>query len=237
MDPILAGGIALGCYLIGSLSFSRMAVRRFAPEKDINHIQLEILGTGQHMTYQSIGGSAAGMLLGPRMGALVGMMDMLKVILPVLALRILFPTQPYTMVATAAATIGHIWPVFYGFRGGGGYSTIFGGLLVITPLGAIFCSLAGMILGLFVFRSFALLYALQMLLVIPWMAYEFGTPISIVFAVLVNLLFFSSWIPSIKAARAAGKPSRPPTLREVMQQYPMGKALIRVSDRINFNID
>ena len=189
------------------------------------------------MRYSSIGSSAAGMILGPKVGMIVGILDMLKVILPVLALRLIFPAQPYMLVATITATIGHIWPVFYRFKGGGGYSTIFGGLLVITPLGAVVCSMAGIILGLFVFRNFALIYALQFFLLIPWMALRFHEAYYVIFAVIINILFFIPWIPTARATLKAGKPDHAPTLRETMKQYPMGKGLIKIAEKLNFNID
>ena len=46
MDPIIAGFVALGSYLVGSFSFSRMAVRLLAPGRNIENIQLEIVGNG-----------------------------------------------------------------------------------------------------------------------------------------------------------------------------------------------
>jgi glycerol-3-phosphate acyltransferase PlsY len=237
MDPIITGFVALGSYFVGSFSFSRMVVRLYAPGKNIENIQLPIVGTGKTTTYKSLGGSAAGIILGPKIGFLVGILDMLKVILPVLALRLIFGPQPYPLIATVGATIGHIWPVYYRFKGGGGYSTIFGGLLVITPVGAVICSLAGMIIGLFVFRNFALLYALQFFLLIPWMAVRFHETIYVIFAVIVNILFFIPWIPNAIATIQAGKPDHQPTLREMMQPYPMGKGLIKIAEKIQFNID
>lgn len=237
MDPIITGFVALGCYLIGSFSFSRTAVRLHAPGKNIENIQLPIAGTEKTTTYKSLGGSAAGIILGPKIGLFVGILDMLKVILPVLALRLVFGPQPYPLIATVAATIGHIWPLYYRFKGGGGYSTIFGGLMVISPVGAVVCSLTGMIIGLFVFRNFALLYALQFFLLIPWMAVRFHEAIYVVFAVIVNILFFIPWIPTARATILAGKPDHQPTLREMMQPYPMGKGLIKIAEKIQFNID
>jgi len=39
--------------------------------------------------------------------------------------------------AGLAAVAGHIWPVFYRFRGGRGVATFFGGLFIISPVAAI----------------------------------------------------------------------------------------------------
>src|SRR5207344_2082143 len=36
--------------------------------------------------------------------------------------------------AIMAAVIGHVWPVFHGFRGGKGLATLLGGLLVAWPV-------------------------------------------------------------------------------------------------------
>jgi acyl phosphate:glycerol-3-phosphate acyltransferase len=238
LDPTTSILIVLGCYCIGAFSFARTAVRLFAAGKDIENIQIQIPGTNQTMRYTSLGGSAAGIILGRKVGAITGMLDMLKVILPIFVLRLVFPTLPeYMLIGTAAATIGHIFPLFYRFKGGGGYSTIFGGLLIITPIGAMVCSIAGMTLGLLVFRSFPLLYALQLLLIVPWMAFRFGEASYIIFAVVVNILFFITWIPPARAALKAGKTDHTPTLREMMQPYPMGVALINWLEKIHFNID
>ena len=42
------------------------------------------------------------------------------------------PWLPY--VAALAAVVGHVWPVFHGFRGGKGAGTLVGALLVLWPL-------------------------------------------------------------------------------------------------------
>lgn len=39
----------------------------------------------------------------------------------------------WSLAATLVAAIGHIWPVFHGFRGGKGAATLVGGLLVVWP--------------------------------------------------------------------------------------------------------
>ncbi len=51
----------------------------------------------------------------------------------------------YQIIAGIAAVLGHIFPVFAGFRGGKGVATIFGVLLAIHPLVTLSC------LGIFLF--------------------------------------------------------------------------------------
>ncbi len=45
----------------------------------------------------------------------------------------------YQIIAGLATVVGHIYPVFAGFRGGKGVATIFGVLLAIHPLVTISC--------------------------------------------------------------------------------------------------
>lgn len=42
------------------------------------------------------------------------------------------------VIAALAAMAGHIWPIFFGFRGGRGVATFFGGLLALCPVAAVF---------------------------------------------------------------------------------------------------
>jgi len=41
---------------------------------------------------------------------------------------------PWTFAAILAAIVGHVWPVFHGFRGGKGAATLVGGLAVAWPM-------------------------------------------------------------------------------------------------------
>jgi hypothetical protein len=69
------------------------------------------------------------------------------------------------------------------------------------------------------------------------MALQFHEASYVIFAVIINILFFIPWIPTAVATLKAGKPDHTPTLRETMQQYPMGKGLIKIAEKIKFNID
>jgi glycerol-3-phosphate acyltransferase PlsY len=42
------------------------------------------------------------------------------------------------VVGALAAIAGHIWPVFFGFRGGRGVATFFGGMIALSPVAALF---------------------------------------------------------------------------------------------------
>ena len=64
-------------------------------------------------------GAAAATLLG----------DVLKGVIPVLVARAVVEGPLVPALAAAAAFLGHLYPVFFGFRGGKGVATAFGALL------------------------------------------------------------------------------------------------------------
>lgn len=60
--------------------------------------------------------------------------DTLKVIVPLVVIRLLFPDKPEGEAITAfAAIIGHNWPLFIGFRGGRGIVPGAAGLAFMVP--------------------------------------------------------------------------------------------------------
>jgi glycerol-3-phosphate acyltransferase PlsY len=66
--------------------------------------------------------------------ALVLIGDVAKGAVPALAGRFLFDDAGVAAAGAAAAIVGHVWPLFAGFRGGRGVATAFGGVLGLTPL-------------------------------------------------------------------------------------------------------
>ena len=59
--------------------------------------------------------------------------DMLKGVLAVLVARSVTPEATLWALTGAAAFFGHLYPVFFGFRGGKGVATALGALLAATP--------------------------------------------------------------------------------------------------------
>lgn len=66
--------------------------------------------------------------------ALVLIGDVAKGAAPALVGRFVFDNDGAAAAGAAAAVVGHIWPVFAGFRGGRGVASAFGGVLGLTPL-------------------------------------------------------------------------------------------------------
>ena len=71
---------------------------------------------------------------GPVPAVLGLVVDVGKGAVPVLMGRFLFDDLGVAMAGGGAAVLGHVWPLFAGFRGGRGVATALGTLLGATPL-------------------------------------------------------------------------------------------------------
>ena len=121
--PLLA---ALAAYLIGSLSFAVIVSRA--------------MGLGDPRTYGSGNPGATNVLRTGNKKAAVAtlLLDALKGYLPV-ALVVHFGERYGLGAGTVAlvalaAFLGHLWPLFFRFKGGKGVATAAGALLAIDPL-------------------------------------------------------------------------------------------------------
>lgn len=237
MDPLILLLVVLGSYLIGAISVARIATR-LLPSKPApvdKAVPIQVPGTDETFEYTSVGATSIGMQHGGRTGCLVGILDMAKIAIPVLVLRIGYPDQPYFLVSAVFGMIGHIWPVYYRFRGGRGFSSIYGGFLAIDPLGAVATSVAGLVGGIFILRNFALAYFLGLWLMIPWFWLTTKQLPFVAYALAVNVLYILGSIPEIRQMRKFSK-SAFTSLRASMEPWPMGKAILRMTDRMGIRI-
>lgn len=85
-------------------------------------------------------------VLGPKAGVPVLMVDVLKGFLPVRLLPLWSGLEPYSdawtllrVMLVLAAVVGHLYPIFAGFRGGKGIATSLGGVLAVHPGSALIC--------------------------------------------------------------------------------------------------
>ncbi|WP_034387928.1 glycerol-3-phosphate acyltransferase [Deinococcus sp. YIM 77859] len=115
--------VALAAYLLGSLVAGVLYSR--ARGEDIRDRDLP----GGSGTYRQYGLAAA---------LAVAAADVLKGVVAALLARLLTPDA--TWVAALFVVLGHCYPVFFRFRGGGGIAPLLGALLVTAPL-----ALAGML--------------------------------------------------------------------------------------------
>ena len=184
MDPLIAlVAVAVG-YLLGSISFARLVARRVDRTVDVTYIVTEV-GDGVTFTSDAVSATSVRMKLGKRYGLLVALLDMAKVAVPVLVLRLLYPGEPYLYLAAAAGVAGHNWPVYHRFKGGRGESAIMGALLVIDPIGLVLMLTLGMVIG-FLAGNILVLEWTGFILMVPWLWLTTGDPAAVAFMV-------SSW--------------------------------------------
>lgn len=227
---------AVASYLIGSISFARLVTRWWTSGKDVTEHEIPLDGTDDRYKVISIGGNSVGSMLGSKAGLTVGVFDILKVFLPTLFFKLYFPDQPaYSLIAAVAGMIGHIWPIYYHFHGGSGFSAIMGGLLVIDWLAVLITPIAGLFLGLLVFRDVVVANLLWIVLLIPWLWWRTeGSPAHILYAVIVNILFILAMIPEYKIAMKYRKDGK---YLEYglgsMKSSPMGRGMLKIAKFFN----
>jgi glycerol-3-phosphate acyltransferase PlsY len=119
-------GLIIGSYLLGSIPTGLLVARA--------------LGAADPRTQGSGNLGAANLYrqLGLKGGGLTLVGDVLKGVLPVLLARLwLTPLGPWQAVAVAlvagAAVLGHVFPVYLGFKGGKGVATTFGVVTALCP--------------------------------------------------------------------------------------------------------
>lgn len=114
-------------YLLGSISFAVLLVR---------------VVTGRDIRSEGSGNAGATNVLrghGKALGLAVAALDIAKGAAAVLLVRLATADPRYAAAAGFAAVLGHVFPVFYGFRGGKGVATAVGAFLVLAPLATVVC--------------------------------------------------------------------------------------------------
>lgn len=86
---------------------------------------------------------------GPLPAVLGLVVDMAKGLAPALVGRFVLDDPAVAATGAGMAMVGHVWPVFAGFRGGRGVATAVGGLFALIPVyAAVFCAIGLLALGL-----------------------------------------------------------------------------------------
>ncbi len=231
MNPALAAALALGAYLIGSVSFARIVGRRVVPDDDLSSTTLELPG-GAEMAYKGVSATAIGARTGPRWGIVVGVGDIAKAFIPTLAVRLVWPDDSYHLIVAVAVVVGHNYPIFHRFRGGRGQSPLYGGVLAIDWLAVPVTTLIGMAVGLAA-REMFVAYTLGQWLLIPWFIWRGGSA-EVAYAIAVNLLFTIAVIPEARAyfaKRRSGEIKQIGSVSEFLDSHPaMGTGRAEAAD-------
>jgi glycerol-3-phosphate acyltransferase PlsY len=231
MDPI-TGMLSLTIsYLLGSISFARIVVKLWTG-KDVAEFEVAVEGTGDKYKAIAIGGNTVSTVLGATGGLIAGTLDILKVAIPTLAFKSLYPDEPaYMLIAAIGGLLGHNWPLYHRFHGGAGFSAILGGLLVIDWPAAVVTPIAGILLGMLVFRNMIVANLSWLWLLLPWLWWRSGGDTAyILYAVVANLLFLIAMIPEYQTAMKYKKEGK---LLEYglgsMKANPMGRGMLKIA--------
>ena len=197
MSWIVMSIIAIfGGYLIGSVSFARMVFARLKPGQVPDSLRTPTIDGQAELVAHSVGATNVMLAFGSRWGMLVTLLDALKAFLPTLAFLLIYPDDHYHLLCAVFVLIGHLWPVWYRFAGGGGNSSIIGMLLAISPLGMVITHAGGMLIGRF---APALSFAGGIALAIPWFAFRDGilSP-ETAFALAITILYVLAELPEVR---------------------------------------
>lgn len=170
----------IAAYLIGSLSFAVIVSKYY--------------GMDDPRTYGSGNPGATNVLRSgkKKAAALTLLGDALKGLVAVVLARCLQDALNLSDIAIAAvavaALVGHMWPLFFGFKGGKGVATALGVLLALSPATALVCAAIWLVMafGFKVSSLAALAATVAAPLVAFWlMPYPSWAWATVVFAVLV----------------------------------------------------
>jgi glycerol-3-phosphate acyltransferase PlsY len=204
-----AAAAAVG-YLVGSISFTRLVGSRVAPGVDLLETTLTYADDGEPVPVQGVSASSLRAHAGGRWALLVVVLDIAKATIPALAFRLAAPDTDATLVAAAAAVIGHVWPVWHGFIGGFGVSPMIGGLLVIDPLALVVTIAIGGAIGV-VLADRLVAFDGWTVLLIPWFAWR-GEAAELGYAAVVVAVYWFAMraevLDHVRRVRRGGRPWR-----------------------------
>ena len=156
-------------YVLGSISFAVLLVRAT---------------TGTDIRAEGSGNAGATNVLrahGKKLALLVALADVAKGAAAVLLMRLVTADPRWAAAAGFAAIVGHVFPVFYGFRGGKGVATAVGAFLALSPL-ALLVSLAVFVAVVAATRYVSLGSVISMVLLPPIAGLLFHAPRAVVTA-------------------------------------------------------
>lgn len=233
MDPLIAIAAAVGGYLVGAVSMARIVTRIVSPTTKItDKFEVGIEGSDKKLTLGTVSASWVSYHVGSKWGFLTYVLDMLKIVIPALALRAAWPAEPYFLVAAAAGVAGHIWPVYHNFKGGRGISAIYGGFLVIDWVGVLVCSMGGMLLSLVVLRDVLLAYMSGVLLLIPWVYFRTHNLAYVLYTVVVNVFFIIAMLPEIRNYERIKREEKWDDPAAVIELSGMGRGMLKMGRKL-----
>ena len=159
-------------YLLGSIPFAYLLARRH------RGIDLRLAGSG------NVGAANVLRVTTKKIGVSAMALDVAKGIASVLVARQIDPGATGPAVAGIAAVLGHIYPVWLGFRGGKGVATTAGVFTILAPQAAAIATL--IFLGLVWWTRYISLGSVAGSIILAPLAYMTGSPdVTVIAAIMV----------------------------------------------------
>jgi len=181
-------------YFLGSVSFPRLAV--YLASKKRNHAVPDDTSTIR----TKFGADRASIVLGTKYGLLMGILDMLKVAIPMVYFRyVLYPGELYHLSLSIAGLVGHNWPIYSRFKGGRGFSVMFSSFIVIDWMatGIVLC--LGLLLGMVVVQNLMLAYVSWLWLMVPMLFLRTFNSTYLLYTLGLISIFMITTVPEIQA--------------------------------------
>ncbi|MEP6802632.1 MAG: glycerol-3-phosphate 1-O-acyltransferase PlsY [Acidobacteriota bacterium] len=188
MSARALGFVALS-YLLGSISFAVLLVK---------------WKTGTDIRSEGSGNAGATNVLrahGRTLGILVALFDVAKGTAAVLLMRLVSSDPRAAAAAALAAILGHVFPVFYDFRGGKGVATAVGAFLALMPIPALIC--VGAFVALVAATRYVSVGSIVGLSLLPAVAGLFHAPLpAVIAAALAAMLIVFKHLENLKRLAA-----------------------------------
>ncbi|MRR18749.1 glycerol-3-phosphate acyltransferase [bacterium] len=222
---------AITGYLMGSISFARIVFRGVTKEKEPEAYSEPIAGTDEKFDTDFVSASLVNKRIGARYGCLTSVADMLKVILPTLGTKLLLTSEPYFLIVTIFAMIGHYLPVYHHFKGGRGETIMLGSMIVFNWVGTIIVFCISTVLGFVTGSVVVLRYAIYFLMVF-WLWHHYHDwRYALGMFILIGLFIFSMRKELALIAELRKRGLMNDTNEELSEKMFMGRHLGRAVDR------
>lgn len=227
---LLAILCSIGGYLAGSVSSARIVYYLVTKRKEIEPFSEPIPHSDQMFESKLVSATLITKKLGKKYGCITSLLDMLKVVVPLLLVKLVFTEEPYYLLVALFGVTGHNFPVWYNFVGGRGESPIMAVILVINWFGLFIVNAAAAVLGFIVGSVLVLRWGGYVLLIF-WLWYWFDDWRFGLFMALVNVVF---WVAQSGDLKKFIKLQREQDLKfseeDVSEFILMGKGIGRALD-------
>lgn len=222
---------SVGGYLIGTVSSARIVYFLATGKRNIEPFAEPVPNSDEVFESDLVSATLVNKKLGAKYGCITSVADMLKIALPMLLVRLAFDEQPYHLLVALFGVAGHNFPIWYGFKGGRGESSIIGSLLVTSWSGYLIANLASVVLGFITGSVLVMRWGAYFLMPV-WLWFQFRDWRYVAFMVLLVVLFLMSMRKDLaRFNELKRKRGSKFTEEEVSEFILMGKSPGRMLDR------